>query len=102
MAGHDDTDPGGAWVDIEFIEIVNDEDGAASLFERRLQHGSAVQIQRASPRPRFHPGDRRHHDPAWAGCKKQADDKKLEPGDARKEFMRNCVKAAHASTPAAS
>ena len=44
----------------------------------------------------------RHHDPAWAGCKKQADDKKLEPGDARKEFMRSCVKAAHGSTPAAS
>ena len=47
-------------------------------------------------------GSGRHHDPAWADCKKQADDKKLERGDARKEFMRSCIKAAHGSAPAAS
>jgi psiF repeat len=47
------------------------------------------------------PGQGRHHDdPAWAGCKKQADDQKLQPGDARREFMKNCVKTAHASSPA--
>jgi psiF repeat len=58
-----------------------------------------------NPPPATQPGNEasgRHHDPAWASCKKQADDKKLEPGDARKEFMRNCVKAAHASAPPAS
>ncbi len=44
----------------------------------------------------------RHHDPAWAGCKKQADDQKLQPGDARREFMKNCVKTAHGSAPAPS
>lgn len=36
----------------------------------------------------------RHHNPAWAACKKQADDKNLEPGDARHEFMKSCMKAA--------
>ena len=62
-------------------------------------------IAAADDPPATQPGNEasgRHHDPAWAGCKKQADDKKLEPGDARKEFMRSCVKAAHGSTPAAS
>jgi hypothetical protein len=36
----------------------------------------------------------RHNNPAWAACKKQADDQKLEPGDARHEFMKNCMKSA--------
>jgi hypothetical protein len=36
----------------------------------------------------------RHHDAAWAACRKQADDQKLAPGDARKDFMRNCIKTA--------
>jgi hypothetical protein len=36
----------------------------------------------------------RHNNPAWAACKKQADDQKLQPGDARKDFMRNCLKSA--------
>jgi hypothetical protein len=44
-------------------------------------------------------GDARHHNPAWAGCKKQADDQKLAPGEARHEFMRNCMKAAKAAAP---
>ena len=43
----------------------------------------------------------RHHNPAWAACKKQADDQKLEPGDARHAFMKNCMKAAKESAPAA-
>ena len=42
-------------------------------------------------------GGGRHNNPAWAGCKKQADDQKLAPGDARHEFMRNCMKAAKAA-----
>jgi psiF repeat len=36
----------------------------------------------------------RHNNPAWATCKKQADDQKLQPGDARKDFMKNCLKSA--------
>jgi hypothetical protein len=43
----------------------------------------------------------RHHNPAWAACKKQADDQKLEPGDARRDFMKNCMKTARASAPSA-
>jgi psiF repeat len=44
----------------------------------------------------------RHDNPAWAACKKQADDQKLQPGDARHEFMKNCLKSAKSSgTPAA-
>jgi hypothetical protein len=39
----------------------------------------------------------RHNNPAWAACKKQADDQKLEPGDARHEFMKNCMKSAKSS-----
>jgi psiF repeat len=43
-------------------------------------------------------GGRHHHDPAWAACKKQADDQKLQPGDARREFMQTCMKSAKSST----
>jgi hypothetical protein len=39
----------------------------------------------------------RHNDPAWAACKKQADDQKLQPGDARHQFMKNCMKSAKGS-----
>lgn len=58
-----------------------------------------------APPPAAPPGNDasgRHHNPAWAACKKQADDKKLERGDARREFMKGCLKAAHDSAPAAS
>ncbi|MGA2189944.1 MAG: PsiF family protein [Steroidobacteraceae bacterium] len=44
----------------------------------------------------------RHHNPAWAACKKQADDQKLEPGDARKEFMKNCLQSAKSTAPTTS
>jgi hypothetical protein len=46
----------------------------------------------------------RHNNPAWAACKKQADDQKLQPGDARREFMKTCLKSAKSSgtAPAAS
>jgi hypothetical protein len=43
----------------------------------------------------------RHHNPAWAACKKQADDQKIAPGDAHKEFMKNCINSAKSTTPAA-
>jgi len=46
------------------------------------------------------PGRHHDHDPAWEACKKQADDQKLERGDARRDFMKNCVKSAHAAAPA--
>jgi hypothetical protein len=58
-----------------------------------------------APPPATAPGNNasdRHHDPAWAACKKQADDQKLQPGDARHDFMKNCLKSAHTSAPAAS
>ena len=48
------------------------------------------------------PGGGRHNNPAWAACRKQADDQKMERGDARHEFMKNCMKAAKSSgTPPA-
>jgi hypothetical protein len=34
----------------------------------------------------------------WQACKQQADDKKLDRGDARKSFMRDCLKAAGKDT----
>jgi hypothetical protein len=42
----------------------------------------------------------RHHNPAWAACKKQADDQKIAAGDARKEFMKTCIN--NSTAPAAS
>jgi psiF repeat len=39
----------------------------------------------------------RHNNPAWAACRKQADDQKLQPGDARREFMKTCLKSAKSS-----
>jgi hypothetical protein len=44
----------------------------------------------------------RHHNPAWAACKKQADDQKIAPGDAHKEFMKSCINSAKGTAPAAS
>jgi hypothetical protein len=46
-------------------------------------------------------GGKHHHNPAYAACKKQADDQKLEPGDARRDFMKNCMKSAPTPAPAA-
>ncbi len=63
---------------------------------------SAAGVARADdPPPADNPaphGDR-HHDPAWTACKKQADDQKLQPGDARHEFMKTCMKSAKSATP---
>jgi hypothetical protein len=47
------------------------------------------------------PADGGRHGPAWAVCKKQADDQKLAPGEARHEFMRSCMKAAKSAPPPA-
>ncbi|MGO9932956.1 MAG: hypothetical protein ACLPV8_14250 [Steroidobacteraceae bacterium] len=46
-------------------------------------------------------GGKHHHNPAYAACKKQADDQKLAQGDARHDFMRNCMKSASTTAPAA-
>lgn len=42
----------------------------------------------------------RHNDPAWAACKRQADDQKLQRGDARRDFMKTCMKSAKNSSTA--
>jgi hypothetical protein len=44
----------------------------------------------------------RHHNPAWAACKKQADDQNMAPGDARKDFMKKCINSAKSAAPASS
>ena len=43
----------------------------------------------------------RRHNPAFAACKKQADDQKLAAGEARREFVKNCMKSARAAPPSA-
>ena len=61
----------------------------------------AAGMARADDPPADNPaphGDH-HHDPAWAACKKQADDQKLQPGDARREFMKTCMKSAKSAAP---
>jgi hypothetical protein len=44
-------------------------------------------------------GGGRHHNPAWAACKQKADDQKLERGEARRQFMQDCLKSAPAVPP---
>jgi hypothetical protein len=45
-------------------------------------------------------GGGKRHNPAFAACKKQADDQKLSAGDARRNFMKNCMKSAQGTPPA--
>lgn len=78
---------------------------ALALLSGTVAVGSAAAAADDTPPPATAPGSDgsgRHHNPAWAACKKQADDQKLQPGDARRDFMKNCMKSAHASPPAAS
>jgi Spy/CpxP family protein refolding chaperone len=78
---------------------------ALTLMSGTAALSSAFAAADDAPPPATAPGNEgagRHHDPAWAACKKQADDQKLQPGDARRDFMKNCIKSAHASAPAAS
>jgi invasion protein IalB len=42
------------------------------------------------PADSSHSGNRQQ----WQACRKQADDQKLPRGDARREFMHNCIKSA--------
>jgi hypothetical protein len=55
----------------------------------------------ASTAPPAENGAGRRHNPAFAACKKQADDQKLAAGDARRDFMKNCMKSAKAAPPSA-
>jgi hypothetical protein len=60
--------------------------------------GTAMSISTAAyaddPTPAPAPAQGRHHrNPAFAACKKQADDQKLERGDTRREFIRSCIKS---------
>jgi hypothetical protein len=54
---------------------------------------SSVALGDDTPPANPTPGGR-HNNPAWAACKKQADDQKMQAGDARHEFMKNCMKSA--------
>jgi len=64
---------------------------------------SAVAIADEPPPPSTTPspgdGTGRRHNPALAACKKQADDQKLAAGDARRDFVKNCMKSARAASP---
>ena len=44
-------------------------------------------------------GAGRRHNPAFAACKQQADDQKIAAGDARRDFVKNCMKSARAAPP---
>ena len=46
------------------------------------------------PTPTPAPSNGRHNNPAFAACKKQADDQNIARGEARKDFIRNCMKSA--------
>ena len=50
-----------------------------------------------NPPPSNPPAGGRHNNPAWAACKKQADDQKIQAGDARRQFMKTCMKSAKGS-----
>jgi psiF repeat-containing protein len=66
---------------------------------------AAVAVADEPPPPATTPspenGAGRRHNPAFAACKKQADDQKLAAGDARRDFMKNCMKSAQAAPPSA-
>jgi hypothetical protein len=64
---------------------------------------SAVAAADEPPPPATTPspenGAGRRNNPAFAACKKQADDQKLAAGDARRDFVKNCMKSARAAPP---
>ncbi|HEX4151426.1 MAG TPA: hypothetical protein VHY75_04370 [Steroidobacteraceae bacterium] len=76
---------------------------AAALGMAYFAAQAAAQSNDAPPPASSPPGGEapqgRHHNPAWAACKKQADDQKLAPGDARHEFMKSCMKSAKDAAP---
>jgi Spy/CpxP family protein refolding chaperone len=56
-----------------------------------------------TPPPNSAPGANephgRHHNPAWQACNKQADDQNITDKDARRDFMRSCMKSAKDAAP---
>lgn len=78
----------------------------AALASGAAAFGSAAMADDTPAPPATAPGTDgqggKHHNPAWAACKKQADDQKLQPGDARRDFMKNCMKSAPSTPPATS
>jgi Spy/CpxP family protein refolding chaperone len=68
-----------------------------------IGYGVAAAADEPPPPPSAPGGDggKHHHNPAYAACKKQADDQKLEAGDARRDFMKNCMKSAPTPAPPA-
>jgi hypothetical protein len=54
-----------------------------------------------TPAPGAEGPNGRHHNPAWAACKQKADDQKLDRGEARREFMKDCLKSSGNSPPPA-
>ena len=54
----------------------------------------SVALADDNPPPSNPPAGARHNNPAWAACKKQADDQKIQPGDAHRQFMKTCLKSA--------
>jgi invasion protein IalB len=65
--------------------------------------GSAAALADDTPPPSSAPGSDapkgHHHNAAWQACKKQADDQNIAAGDARREFMKSCVKSAKDAAP---
>jgi hypothetical protein len=55
---------------------------------------SSVALGDDTPTPANPAPGGRHNNPAWAACKKQADDQKIQAGEAHHEFMKNCMKSA--------
>jgi hypothetical protein len=68
-----------------------------------LSTARSIALADDTPPPANPPPGGRHNNPAWAACKKQADEQKLQSGDARHEFMKNCPMSATSSgtTPTA-
>jgi hypothetical protein len=71
---------------------------AAAIAALSIAAGSMALGDDTPPPANPAPGGR-HNNPAWAACKKQADDQKLPPGDGRHDFMKNCLKSAKSSAP---
>jgi hypothetical protein len=76
---------------------------ALVLFTGATMQVSAVAAADEPPPPPTTPspdnGAGRRHNPAFAACKKQADDQKLAAGEARRNFVKNCMKSAQAAPP---
>lgn len=66
----------------------------AIVFAAVLIASGSAALADDNPPPSNPPAGGRHSNPAWAACKKQADDQKIQPGDAHRAFMKTCMKSA--------